>query len=185
MVSYYPDDFLNAHYSQASTSLASLAEMPSPLHITLLFKCARHTVLLSVLPSTSFSEIGSLLLLALQARNITSIADTPVPSPDQGDQVEFGIPKDKKDLKKGFVSLDLAGKVLADGKGGKRKSGGNKSAPTENPAGAGLVDGSILAFRFKSQADVVMQEEEDDDEVNGPDDPGWNVELPRYEDEEE
>ena len=169
---------------KAPADVASLAETPSPLHITILFKCARHTVLLSLLPSTPFSDVKSLLLLALQTRNITSIAGVSVPPAECADQVEFGIPKDKKDLKKGFISLDIAEQVLMDGKGGKKKANGNKATPNENPAGAGLGDGSILAFRFRSQNDVEM-EEEGDDEARSLDDPGWHVELPRYDDEEE
>jgi hypothetical protein len=164
--------------------MASLADVPSPLHITLLFRCAKHTVLLSVLPSTPFAEIKSLLLLALQARNITSIAGMPVPSPDQAHEVEFGIPKEKKDLKKGFVSLEMAEQVLMDSKGGKKNASSNKATPSENPAGAGLTDCSVLAFRFKQEDDVDMKEE-GDDEAQLQEDPGWNVELPRYEDEEE
>ena len=167
---------------QAGADLACLAEVPSPLQLTLLLKCARHTVLLSVLPSTPFSEIRSLLLVALQARNITTIADTSVPPPDRGDQVEFGIPKDKKDLKKGFISLEMAEQVLMDGKGGKKKVSGSKAMPSENPAGAGLVDGSILAFRFQPGDGVVMKGGPEDDSQL-PDDPEWNVELPRYEEE--
>ncbi len=169
---------------QVSADLASLAEIPSPLYITLLFKCARHTVLLSVLPSSPFTEIKSLLLLVLQARNITSIANTPVPSPDREGQVELGIPKDKKELKKGFVSLEMAEQVLLDSKAGKKKVNGKKAMPNENPAGAGLVDGSTLAFRFRSDKEVHMKDE-GDDEAEVLDDPGWNVELPCYDEEEE
>jgi hypothetical protein len=164
--------------------MASLVEAPSPLHMTLLFKCARHTVLLSVLPSTPCAKIKSLLLLALQARNITSIAGISVPSPDQAHKVEFGIPREKKDLKKGFISLEMAEQDLMDSKGGKRKASSNKATPNENPTGAGLVDGSVLAFRFKQEDDVDMKEE-GDDEAQLQEDPGWNVELPRYDDEEE
>jgi hypothetical protein len=164
--------------------MASLVEAPSALHITLLFKCARHTVLLSVLPSTPFAEIKSLLLLALQARNITSIAGISVPSPDQAHEVEFGIPREKKDLKKGFVSLEMAEQVLMDSKGGKKKASINKATPNENPAGAGLMDGSVLAFRFKQEDDVDMKEERDG-EAQLQEDPAWNVELPHYDDEEE
>lgn len=169
---------------KVSADLTTLAELPSPLHITLLFKCARHTVLLSVLPSTPFSDIKSLLLLALQARNITSIADAGVPSPDRGYQVEFGVPKDKKELKKGFVSLEMAEQLLMDSKGGKKRVNGNKAIPNENPAGADLVDGSVLAFRFRPEIEADIKEEGDDD-VKLPDERGWNVELPRYDDEEE
>lgn len=79
----------------------------------------------------------------------------------------------------------MAEQVLMEGKGGKKKLNGNESAPNENPVGAGLVDGSILAFRFKPGADVDMNEGEDGDEAQVYADPGWNVELPRYDDDEE
>lgn len=98
--------------------------------------------------------------------------------------VEFGIPLEKKDLKKGFVSLEMAEQVLMDGKGGKKKVNPHKAMPNENPAGAGLVDGSILAFRFRPDNDVEMKEQSGD-EVQVVDDPGWNVEIPSYDDEED
>lgn len=162
--------------AKTSADVVSLAEVPSPLHITLLFKCARHTVLLSVLPSTPFSDIKSLLLLALQTRKVEAIADEPVPPPDRWGQVEFGIPKDKKDLKKGFVSVEVA-------EGVKKKGSGNKAVANESPGSTGLVDGSILAFRFRSQNKVKSEEDHDEDSARI-DDQGWNVEMPRYDDDE-
>jgi len=170
---------------KAPADAASLAAVPTPLHITLLFKCARHTVLLSTLPSTPFSEIKSLLLLALQSRSITSIADSSVPPPDQAERVEFGVPKNKKDLTRGFVSLEMADEVLADSKGGKKRVNGDRTAPKETPASAGLVDGSVLAFRFKPEHDVGPEDDDDDNDNDEALDPGWNVELPRYDDEED
>lgn len=107
-----------------------------------------------------------------------------MPAPDQGDQVEFGIPTNKKDLKKGFIPLDMAEQMLGDSKGGKKKVNGNKAMPSGSPAGAGLVDGSILAFRFKQGEDMDI-EDAANDEAQVPNDPGWNVELPHYDEEDE
>jgi hypothetical protein len=111
-----------------------------------------------------------------------------VPPPNQAGRVEFGVPKNKKDLARGFVSLDTAEEELADSKGGKRKVNGDSAAAKETPAGAGLVDGSVLAFRFKSEDDVGQEdagEDGDSDEAQVPADPGWIVELPRYDDDED
>ena len=77
---------------------------------------------------------------------------------------------------------------VGDAKGGKRTVGGKKSVLNESPAGAGLGDGSMLAFRFrtKPKEDALAQEEDDvnDDEMEIEDDPGWNVILPIYDDDE-
>ena len=78
---------------------------------------------------------------------------------------------------------------VSDMKGGKRTVGGKKSVLNESPAGAGLGDGSMLAFRFrtKPKEDALAQEEDDDDdddEMEIEDDPGWNVILPIYDDDE-
>ena len=79
---------------------------------------------------------------------------------------------------------------VGDPKGGKWKAGGKKSVLNESPAGAGLGDGSMLAFRFrtKPKEEALEQEDddedEDDDEVEIEDDPGWNVILPSYDDDE-
>jgi hypothetical protein len=111
-----------------------------------------------------------------------------VPLLDQAQRVEFGVPKNKKDLTRGFVSLDTAEEGLADSRGGKKRANADKAASRETPAGAGLVDGSVLAFRFKPEHDVGPEDEDDDkddDEAQVPADPGWNVELPRYDDEED
>jgi hypothetical protein len=79
---------------------------------------------------------------------------------------------------------------VGDVKGGKKPVGGKKSVLNESPAGAGLGDGSMLAFRFrtKPKEDALAQEEDDDDddddEMGIEDDPGWNVILPIYDDDE-
>lgn len=148
-------------------SSASLAESPSPDHVTLILKNARHTVLLSVTKETSITDIARLLLLALQSRQIKSIANVPVPGPDHANLVEFGQPVDSKDLSKGFElvdgSSDSSENVRAGGKSNRRKSTSDGAAPLE-----GLNDGKVLAFRFKSDSEMEL----DQDGYNG-----WNVEF--------
>jgi hypothetical protein len=160
--------------SQAPVADEDLAALPDPEHITLLLKNHKETVLLSVRPDTPFSEIKSLLLAVLQARDVTSIDGTPVS--DNSDDIEFGVLRNKKNPAEGWVAL-------GDAKGGKRK--GKKSASNDSPAGAGFADGSMLAFRFRTKSEVEEQNREDeDDQMQIRDDTGWNVVLPSYDDEQ-
>lgn len=155
--------------------------MPTPEHITLLLKNHKQTVLLSVKLDTPFPEIKSLLLAALKGRDITSIDETPIP--DEPEDVEFGVLRNRKNPAEGWVPLDIKEMEVSDAKAGKRKVGGKKSVMNESPAGAGLGDGSMLAFRFRAKPEE-QDPEDEDDEMEIEDDPRWNVILPSYDDEE-
>ena len=95
------------------------------------------------------------------------------------------MPVDKRELSKGWVTLEIPEQDILDGKakGGKRKVGGKNSVFNESPAGAGLGDGSILAFRFRRMKDDDEERDEDSMEIEA--DPGWDVVLPIFEDEGE
>ena len=162
-----------------------LARRPTSDHITLLFKKHKQTVLLSVIPTAPFPEIKSLLLCALKCRAITLIADEEVP--DDPENIEFGVLKNKKDPSEGWVPLDIKEMEIIDGKGGKKKLGGKKSVLNESPAGASLGDGSMLAFRFRSRQKSVEPGGVGDagSELDLAPDPGWDVILPSYDDEDE
>jgi hypothetical protein len=92
------------------------------------------------------------------------------------------------------VPLVIKEVEVGDVKGGKRKVGGKNSVLNESPAGAGLGDGSMLAFRFRTKPkegalereneNENEDEDEDEDEMEIEDDPGWNVILPSYDDDE-
>jgi hypothetical protein len=155
--------------SQASVSEKDLASLSTPEHITLLLKNHKQTVLLSVIPTTPFNEIKSLLLAVLKSRNITSLDGIPIS--DEAEDIEFGVLRNKKNPVEGWVPLNIKEMEVGDAKG-------NKS-----PAGASLVDGSMLAFRFRTESKRDAPEDEDD-EMEIEDDPGWNVILPSYDDEE-
>jgi len=159
-----------------------LAARPTSDHITLLLKNHKQTVLLSVVPTTPFPEIKSLLLSALKTRDITSIDDEAISSDPE--DIEFGVLRNKKDPSEGWVALDIKEQELADSKGAKRKIGGKKSILNESPAGASLGDGSMLAFRFRTKEKSVPPEEGDAViDVDSEPGPGWNVILPSYDDE--
>ena len=120
--------------------------------------------------------------------------------PQDPDDVLLGVPIDKMDLGKGWVALEIpthtngdevkeeddddddAGgggvskkkkgrpKKMVNGIGGGGK-GGNKSVLNASPAGAGLKDGGVLAFRFRGRG-----EEEDEDGAE------WDVVVGSVED---
>jgi hypothetical protein len=121
------------------------------------------------------------LLAALQSRKITSVDGTSIP--DEPEDIEFGVLRNKKNPAEGWVPLDIKEMEVSDAKGGKRKVGGKKSVLNESPAGASLGDGSILAFRFRTKTKQDAPEDEED-EMQIEDDPGWNVILPSYDDDE-
>ena len=168
------------NHRQATVTEKDPAALPTPEHITLFLKQHKHTVLLSVIPTTPFAEIKSLLLATLQSRNVTLIDGAPLPN--EPEEIEFGVLRNKRNPAEGWVSLDVKEMEVYDTKGGKRKVGGPKSVLNESPAGAGLSDGSMLAFRFRTKRKEDSPEDNDNMEIE--DDPGWNVILPSYDDEE-
>ena len=158
---------------QALASAEALSALPTPEHINLLLKKGKHTVLLSALPSTTFLDLASLLLTALKSRALTSIDGATVP--DDAEDVEFAVLKNKRDPEAGWVPAEAA---EVEDKGGKRKGPGKKNAggAVESLKDAGLVDGSLIAFRFRRGRD-------EEGEATAEHDLGWNVVLPSYEDE--
>lgn len=161
----------------------TLTSLPTPAHLTLLFKHQRSTTLLSVLPTTPFSQITTLLHAALVSRNYQFLPSDP-------SALELGVLVDRKDPSKGWVSLDTKirqeekGKGKADIKKG-RPSGG--ASQKDTPEGVGLGDGGWVAWRVRGSKNA---DEDDEDEVEellsgDSDGRGWNVVLPSLEEAEE
>lgn len=119
------------------------------------------------------------MLAALQSRNITSIDGAPLP--DEPEEIEFGVLRNKRKPAEGWVPLDVKEMEVGDEKGGKRQVGGTKSVLNESPASASLGDGSMLAFRFRTKGQEDAPEDDENMEIE--DDPGWNVILPSYDDD--
>lgn len=142
---------------------------------TLRFKQHKVTVLLFVEQTQSFSSIKSDLLDALKGRGYTEINQRSVPSDPE--DIILGLPVDKNDLSKGWVGLDIPTMDVEDETGSKKKTGGNKSVLNASPLGAGLRDGSLLAFKFKS-SDAKM-----DDDGLDMEDSDWDVVMPSYDEE--
>lgn len=166
-----------------------LAELPTPDTITLLFKCHKSTAFLSVLPTKPFTEIKALLLAVLQSRNLETLPNSTTPLPKDPQDFEFGVLADKKDVSKGWVSLEIKEQEVSGPKGARKKVGGKASVLNETPLGAGLSDGAWIAFRVRP-AQQEIENEDADMQAGTPDveideDPGWDVVLPRFDDENE
>ena len=80
------------------------------------------------------------------------------------------MPKDKNDPSKGWVALKIPEVEDGDTKGKGVKKG---SVLNGSPLGAGLKDGTMLAFRFTKGAS--------EDEMDLDDE--WDVIIPSYDDE--
>ncbi|RVX71986.1 hypothetical protein B0A52_04584 [Exophiala mesophila] len=166
----------------------SLSQLPTPDTITLLFKHDKSTTLLSVLPTTPFVEIKALLVAALRSRNITTFPNSPTSLPEDVQDLEFGILVDKKDPSQGWVSLETSEDDNSV-KGNKKKTTGKGTTKTQDPVGVGLTDGCWLAYRLKSTSPSKSQDHRDAEpgspEIEIEEDPGWNVVLPSFDDENE
>ena len=136
---------------------------------TLRFKQHKTTILLFVQQSQPFDSIKRDLLDAIKATGIQDINGNTLPSDPE--DIEFGVLRDKNDHSKGWVALKIPEAEDGDTKGKGVKKG---SVLNENPLGAGLKDGAMLAFRFAKAAEEGMDK---DDE--------WDVIIPSYDDEDE
>ena len=123
----------------------------------------------------TFTLIKQELLEAIKKSGRTEINGQAVPS--NPEEVIFGVPKEKNDLTKGWVGLDIPEVEVEDGMGSKKKVGGKKSVLNASPLGAGLKDGAMLAFKFKKDGAKM-----DEDGLNLYDS-NWDVVMPSYEDE--
>ena len=165
---------------------ARLNILPLAESMTLLFKFARHTVLLSVAQNQTLDEITELLLLALKSRAILKIGDYDIP--DDKDELELGVLIDRKDPSKGWVLLN--GKERGDTERSpvQRKKKKPTAEAEDTPGGLGLVDGSWIAVRVKTPNLIKSVEEvelKDSEDADMDLDPGWDVVVPKLEDEDE
>lgn len=151
-----------------NTSLTRLEQPSKALNSgqwTLRFRQHKTTVLLLVAQGQSFNSIKEELLAAIKARGVEEINGNAVPSDSEA--IIFGVPVDKHDFSKGWLPLYIKEVEEGDVKGKGVKKG---SVLNENPLGAGLKDGAVLAFKFG-----------DPDAMDGVDDQ-WDVIMPSYDD---
>lgn len=123
----------------------------------------------------SFTYIKSDLLDALRKCGHSELNGQPIPTDPE--DVIFGVPVDRNDIAKGWVDLEIPAMENGDDSEDTKKGRGKDSVLNGNPLGAGLKDGSMLAFKFKSE-DAEM--DGDGSEVV---DGNWDVTIPSYEEE--
>ena len=120
-------------------------------------------------PTQSFTSIKQELLEAIRSTGRDEINGHTLPSDPE--DVLLGVPKDKNQLRRGWVNLRIP-ETKDEGSGKKSKGVKKDSVLNSSPAGAGLKDGATFAFKFRTH-------EEDD----GMSDHEWDVVLPNYDDE--
>ncbi|KAG8623816.1 hypothetical protein KVT40_008792 [Elsinoe batatas] len=144
---------------------------PTATTWTLLFKSHTTTILLHVAKDHTFTHIKSELLSALKSRS-TDGHFNGLPLPTSPDEISLAKSIDPQDLTQGWEGvepseedeeMDRAIEQL-DGAKGKGK-GKAKGLGQDCPAGAGLRDGAVLAFKFAGED-------------------GWVVSVPVFEDNE-
>lgn len=119
--------------------------------------------------SQSFTSIKQDLLEAILSTGLSEINGHPLPS--DPDDVILGVPIDKNDPDKGWINIRIPEAKEDEEEGHKSKKVKRDSVVNSSPLGAGLKDGSMVAFRFKT-------DEEDDSTEEG-----FDVVMPVYEDE--
>jgi hypothetical protein len=147
---------------------------PDSRATTLLFKKHKSTILLSLQPHEPLTAVKEKLLEALKSRNMIEINGEPIPSDSA--LIDFGVPVDRSDLEKGWKLLQTDGGDTSKSTAGKRASSGTVLA-------AGLDNGHLVAFSFRKPGDVPANDEDDADIDSN--DPGWDVVIPTFDDEEE
>lgn len=175
------------------------------------FKLNRSTILLHTDALQTLSSVRSELLLALQSTHPSGIFKgtlrdgTPVsyPLPSNAEDIALAKPKDINDLNAGWeaigddnldeLNFDEA-EMGAKGKGKGRASASAAAAKAKGgvndcPQGAGLRDGGVVAFRFRSREEKerrrrLVEGSLDVDEIAREgmgDDVAWDVVVPTME----
>lgn len=162
-----------------------MAPKPTASSWTLLLKRGTTTVLLSATKDQPLSNLKADLLSALQTRHSDGRMSDGTALPSSAEEIELGRPIDPRDQSRGWVSLeesaeddgedmDVDGAKGGKGKGKARaKTAAAGTGPKDTPAGAGLRDGSAVAFRFAGEEEwdvrvpVLDYDEEDGGEVAG------------------
>lgn len=169
-----------SHLQQPNTlSIYSAPTMaqPTPQTWTLRLKSHRTTVLLHIDPLHTFPAIKSTLYTALQETGLRASSTGPeIPLPPSPSHIQFGRPVDPLDPSQGFTLGEWETPAvdeevdIDEGKGkGKAAKGGKKTADARDcPKGAGLKDGSVLAFRWEGDG--------------GGEEAGWGVKIASFED---
>ncbi|CAA9961207.1 hypothetical protein CFE70_004584 [Pyrenophora teres f. teres 0-1] len=156
---------------------------PSPLTWTLRLKSHKTTVLLHVDPLTTFESIKASLYEALEETGFKNPeTDESIPLPASASEIQLGRPVNINDANEGFqlgeweYSHTEEDEDVGKGKGKAKATGNVKQCPK----GAGLKDGTVLAFRWAG--DGSWDGEDEFDISRGKTADMWGVKLASFED---
>lgn len=175
--------------------MAILKSKPDPRSWTLLFKKHKTTVLLMLQPHETITSAKEALLKALQVRGIKEINGDAVP--DSSSEIELGVAVDRNDLDKGWTRLEVEAPTLGEEESSSAKKGAaakkNNSSSFVSLQAADIRNGQSIVFRFRKCREGTEGGDQDQNQ-DQPDldniglefeDPGWDVVVPRLDDEEE
>lgn len=146
---------------------------------TLLFKKHKTTVLLSLQPHESLTSAKEKLLQAIKSRKLLEINGDAIPNDPA--EIELGVPVDRGDVEKGWMRLATEVSGGDDGATTKKSTGKSKNA-SDTLQVAGLQNGYSVAFRFRKPDEAAVADEFDTNlDIQ---DPGWDVIIPSFDDEE-
>lgn len=150
----------------------------SPAHWTLRFKHHKSTTLLHVDPLQSFATIKAELIHALNDVYHDGRLPSGLQIPESPSDILLGKAKDHHDLTRGFERIST-NQVNGDEEG-QTSNKKKRNDPIDCPKGAGLRDGSAVAYRFRSE-DLDLDEGlglDDEDEK-------WDVVVATFEESAE
>ncbi|KAF4556032.1 Hypothetical protein D9617_2g059990 [Elsinoe fawcettii] len=146
---------------------------PTSITWTLFFKARTSTILLHVAKDNTFTKIREELLSALKSRHPDGHFQE-LTLPSSADVIILGKPVDPQDLSQGWTNvepseeeedLERAIEQLDGAKGKGKGKATQKGMGNDTPAGAGLRDASVLAFKFGRESE-------------------WEVSIPTFDDAE-
>ncbi|OQE19816.1 hypothetical protein PENSTE_c014G07152 [Penicillium steckii] len=144
--------------------------------VTLLFKKNKITTLLSLQPHEQLDSVRQKLLEALRGRDVREINGDIVP--DDPAEIEFGVPIDRSDIEKGWTRL----RSNSSKEGNENKAA---RALANTVLDSDLGNGNWVAFRFRKPGTSEETEQDETAMSLDLDDPGWDVIIPSFDDEEE
>ncbi|PSK60574.1 hypothetical protein B9Z65_724 [Elsinoe australis] len=133
----------------------------TPQTWTLIVKSHTSTVLLHVAKDQTFTSLKTELLSAIQATSPDGHFQG-LPIPSDSSEVFLAKPVDPTDLEQGWENvepteedeeMEEAIEQLDGAKGKGKGRAGKKGTGKDCPAGAGLRDGSVLAFKFGKETE--------------------------------
>ena len=134
-------------------------------------------------PRETINSTKTALLQALQSRGVTEINGDRLP--EDVSSIEFGVAVDRNDLEKGWTPLKAETPEFTDAET-PRRNAGKKSSGSTNLQSAGLRNGQSVAFRFQKHGEEVAKKDGEELDIDQDlEDPGWDVVVPKFDDEEE